>query len=144
MGRELWVEVWHQSQDVAEPPLVLHRTAGDMPHIPGMWYWWKPNAWHQGKACYFGSEHAAREMANSLRGEFRPNSIGVAKIATAGMLVLSRKLGEKIFIGENICITVVDIDRGRIRLGIEAPPDVPIYRHELLPVKPPEAGGDLP
>ena len=35
------------------------------------------------------------------------------------MLVLSRKLGEKICIGENICITVVDIDRGKIRLGIE-------------------------
>ena len=40
------------------------------------------------------------------------------------MLVLSRKLGEKIYIGENICITVVDIDRGKIRLGIEAPRDV--------------------
>ena len=49
------------------------------------------------------------------------------------MLVLSRKLGEKIFIGENICITVVDIDRGKIRLGIEAPRNVPIYRQELLP-----------
>jgi carbon storage regulator len=49
------------------------------------------------------------------------------------MLVLSRKLGEKIFIGENICITVVDIDRGKIRLGIEAPRDVPIFRQELLP-----------
>ena len=48
------------------------------------------------------------------------------------MLVLSRKLGEKIFIGENICITVVDIDRGKIRLGIEAPRDLPIYRQELL------------
>jgi carbon storage regulator len=52
------------------------------------------------------------------------------------MLVLSRKLGEKIYIGENICITVVDIDRGKIRLGIEAPRDVPIYRQELLPLKP--------
>ena len=49
------------------------------------------------------------------------------------MLVLSRKLGEKIFIGENICITVVDIDRGKIRLGIEAPRDIAIYRQELLP-----------
>ena len=55
------------------------------------------------------------------------------------MLVLSRKLGEKIFIGENICITVVDIDRGKIRLGIEAPRDVPIYRQELLPLKNAEA-----
>jgi carbon storage regulator len=49
------------------------------------------------------------------------------------MLVLSRKLGEKIFIGENICITVVDVDRGKIRLGIEAPREVPIFRKELLP-----------
>ena len=48
------------------------------------------------------------------------------------MLVLSRKLGEKIYIGENICITVVDIDRGKIRLGIEAPRDVPIFRQELV------------
>jgi carbon storage regulator len=54
------------------------------------------------------------------------------------MLVLSRKLGEKIVIGENICITVVDIDRGKIRLGIEAPRDVPIFRQELLPRKPGE------
>ena len=39
------------------------------------------------------------------------------------MLVLSRKLGEKIFIGDNICITVVDIDRGKIRLGERADAD---------------------
>ena len=52
------------------------------------------------------------------------------------MLVLSRKLGEKIFIGDNICITVVDIDRGKIRLGIEAPREVPIFRQELLPNQP--------
>ncbi len=51
------------------------------------------------------------------------------------MLVLSRKLGEKICIGENICITIVDIDRGKIRLGIEAPREVPVFRQELLPLK---------
>ena len=51
------------------------------------------------------------------------------------MLVLSRKLGEKIYISENICITVVDIDRGKIRLGIEAPRNVPIFRQELLPLQ---------
>ena len=48
------------------------------------------------------------------------------------MLVLSRKLGEKIYINDNICITVVDIDRNKTRLGIEAPRDVPIFRQELL------------
>lgn len=48
------------------------------------------------------------------------------------MLVLSRKLGEKIYIRDDITITVVDIDRGKIRLGIEAPRDVQIFRQELL------------
>jgi carbon storage regulator len=36
-------------------------------------------------------------------------------------------------IGDNIVLTVVDIDRGKIRLGIEAPRDVGIFREELLP-----------
>lgn len=54
------------------------------------------------------------------------------------MLVLSRKLGEKIYINDNICITVVDIDRGKIRLGIEAPRDVPIFREELRNKKEPQ------
>jgi carbon storage regulator len=57
------------------------------------------------------------------------------------MLVLSRKLGEKIYINDNICITVVDIDRGKIRLGIEAPRDVPIFRQELLPAQNNAAAG---
>ena len=47
------------------------------------------------------------------------------------MLVLSRKLGEKIVIGENIRITVVKIDRNQIRLGIEAPEHVRVFREEI-------------
>lgn len=50
------------------------------------------------------------------------------------MLVLARKLGESIFIGETIRIMIVDIDRNKVRLGIDAPRDVPIYRQELLPL----------
>ncbi len=52
------------------------------------------------------------------------------------MLVLSRKLGEKIVIGDNIVITVVKIDRNQIRIGIEAPHEVPVYREEISPVRP--------
>ncbi len=59
------------------------------------------------------------------------------------MLVLSRKLGEKIIIGENIVVTVVKIDRNQIRLGIEAPQDVPVYREEIHPgTRPAEAPQD--
>jgi carbon storage regulator len=60
------------------------------------------------------------------------------------MLVLSRKLGEKIYINDNICITVVDIDRGKIRLGIDAPRDVPIFRQELLSDSAPSAKANVP
>ena len=50
------------------------------------------------------------------------------------MLVLSRKLNEKIVIDGNITITVVKIDRNQVRIGIEAPGDVPVYREEILPL----------
>lgn len=48
------------------------------------------------------------------------------------MLVLSRKYGEKIMIGNDIEITVVEIDRGKVRLGITAPRQMPIMRTELI------------
>ena len=51
------------------------------------------------------------------------------------MLVLSRKLGEKIVIGDNIVITVVKIDRNQIRIGIEAPQNIPVYREEIAPAR---------
>lgn len=47
------------------------------------------------------------------------------------MLVLSRKVGERILIGENIAVTVVRVSGGGVRLGIEAPPETPIVREEL-------------
>ena len=47
------------------------------------------------------------------------------------MLVLSRKVGERIWIGENIAVTVVRITGGGVRLGIEAPDDLAVVREEL-------------
>jgi carbon storage regulator len=47
------------------------------------------------------------------------------------MLVLTRKEGERVQIGENICVTVVRIASGGVRLGVEAPPEVPVLRAEL-------------
>ena len=47
------------------------------------------------------------------------------------MLVLSRRLGETIHIGDDITVTVVYIDRGKVRLGIKAPRSVPVDREEV-------------
>ncbi len=47
------------------------------------------------------------------------------------MLVLTRKLGETIVIGDNIIVKVVDIHGKQIRLGIEAPTEITIYRGEI-------------
>ena len=47
------------------------------------------------------------------------------------MLVLSRKKNESIVIGDNIVITVVDVRGDKVRLGIDAPKDVPVHRREV-------------
>jgi carbon storage regulator len=47
------------------------------------------------------------------------------------MLVLSRKIGERILIGDQIKITVVRVAQGIVRLGVEAPTEMPIIREEL-------------
>lgn len=47
------------------------------------------------------------------------------------MLVLSRQRDESIIIGDNIVVTVVDIRGDKVRLGIQAPPEVSVHREEI-------------
>ena len=47
------------------------------------------------------------------------------------MLVLTRKLHERIIIGKNVKITIVDIRGDRVKIGIEAPKDVAVHREEV-------------
>jgi carbon storage regulator len=49
------------------------------------------------------------------------------------MLVLSRKLGERILIGDRIAVTVVKLGNGQVRLGIEAPAEIAVFREEIAP-----------
>lgn len=48
------------------------------------------------------------------------------------MLILQRKPGESVVIGEDVRISVISIEGGRVRLAISAPPEVSILRSELL------------
>ncbi len=48
------------------------------------------------------------------------------------MLVLSRKKGESIMIGNNIEIQIVDFDDSRVRVGINAPKEIEIFRKEIF------------
>ena len=48
------------------------------------------------------------------------------------MLVLSRQRDESIMIGDKVVITIVDIRGDKVRLGIEAPEEIPVHRQEVF------------
>jgi carbon storage regulator len=62
------------------------------------------------------------------------------------MLVLSRKIGEEIVIGDNIRLKVLAVHGSQVRLGFTAPEEVPIVRQEVAatPPKPLSCGEHLP
>ena len=47
------------------------------------------------------------------------------------MLILTRRVGESVVIGDRIKVTVVDVKGNQIRLGIEAPKEIPVHREEV-------------
>ncbi len=56
------------------------------------------------------------------------------------MLVLSRKVGQKIVLGDQVTITINRISGGRVSLGITVPPGVRVVRSELAPLESPPPG----
>jgi len=48
------------------------------------------------------------------------------------MLILTRRFGEEISIGDQIRVIVMEVKGNHVKLGIEAPRGIPVYRHEIL------------
>mgnify|MGYP000039872764 CR=1 FL=1 len=48
------------------------------------------------------------------------------------MLILTRKIGESVTIGNDIKVKIISVDQNQVKLGFEAPSDIPIFREELI------------
>lgn len=48
------------------------------------------------------------------------------------MLILSRKTNEKICIGDNITLTIIEVRGDQVKIGVDAPKDVKVFRHEVF------------
>lgn len=57
------------------------------------------------------------------------------------MLVLKRFLGERVLIGRNVVLTLIDVGRGWARIGIDAPRETVVLREELVPIDIPDEPG---
>jgi carbon storage regulator len=77
------------------------------------------------------SDQIRRATAGQLGASGRIDFLAAQHRRGTTMLVLSRKVNETIIINDNIVITVVDIRGDKVRLGIEAPKDVPVHRQEV-------------
>jgi len=56
----------------------------------------------------------------------------------AMMLILTRRIGEQLLIGDNVQVRVLAVKGNQVRIGIEAPADVSVMRDELISRKPPD------
>ena len=60
------------------------------------------------------------------------------------MLILTRRVGETVMIGEEVTVTVLGVKGNQVRIGVNAPKTVSVHREEIFQRIRGESGGDLP
>lgn len=60
------------------------------------------------------------------------------------MLILTRRIGESVYIGDEVRLTVLGVRGTQVRIGINAPKDVPVHREEIYYRIKHEQGGEVP
>ncbi len=60
------------------------------------------------------------------------------------MLILTRRVGETLMVGDEVTITVLGVKGNQVRIGINAPKDIPVHREEIYQRIKREQSGDLP
>jgi carbon storage regulator len=73
----------------------------------------------------------ARQGLAEIKAALPTREKSTAENKEPTMLVLSRQRDESIMIGDNIVITIVDIRGDKVRLGINAPTEIPVHRQEV-------------
>jgi carbon storage regulator len=58
------------------------------------------------------------------------------------MLILTRRIGETLMIGDEVTVTVLAVKGGQVRLGVNAPKDVPVHREEIFHRLQPETAAE--
>jgi carbon storage regulator len=86
---------------------------------------------HLGVPCHRTERIRPSNPLSLKAASQREREGGQAKGRSHTMLVLSRQRDESIIIGDNVVVTIVDIRGDKVRLGIEAPKEVPVHRQEV-------------